>query len=99
LNLADLIPDADALIALEADELGLRMLPVLANWPTHYGPLVPESFLNVAIGAPQLPGQAPVPPGPYPRERRAALEEAIRSDLFGGAIGSYKNPHSHRNVA
>ena len=87
MNLVDLIPDSDALIALEADELGLRMLPVLASWPSHYGPLVFDNFLNVAIGAPQLPAQAPVPPGPYPRERRAGLEEAI-SEAWAWLEGS-----------
>jgi uncharacterized protein (TIGR02391 family) len=35
MKLADLIPDPDVLIALEPDELGLRMLPLLLAWPKH----------------------------------------------------------------
>ena len=41
----------------------------------------------MAIGAPQLPAQAPVPPGPYPWERRAGLEEAI-SEAWAWLEGS-----------
>jgi hypothetical protein len=33
MNLADLIPDADAVLALEPDELGLRIILVLGSWP------------------------------------------------------------------
>ena len=32
MKLVDLIPNPDALLALEPDELGLRILPVLAGW-------------------------------------------------------------------
>jgi hypothetical protein len=32
MKLVDLIPDPAALLALEPDELGLRLLPVLAMW-------------------------------------------------------------------
>jgi hypothetical protein len=32
-QLVELIPDPDFVIALEPEELGLRMLPVLATWP------------------------------------------------------------------
>jgi uncharacterized protein (TIGR02391 family) len=36
MKLIDLFPDASVLCALEPDELGLRMLPVLATWREHY---------------------------------------------------------------
>jgi hypothetical protein len=77
LNLADLIPDADTLTALEPEELGLRLLHLLASLPEHYRPIDLDSVLNIAIGPQQLPGQAPVPPGPYPPNRRPDVEEAI----------------------
>lgn len=35
-RLVDLIPDADAVLALEPDELGLRLLPILADWNIHH---------------------------------------------------------------
>jgi uncharacterized protein (TIGR02391 family) len=37
--------------------------------------------------------------GPLTDMATERAERQARSDLFGGAIGSYKNPHSHRNVA
>ncbi|MFC1603467.1 TIGR02391 family protein [Planctomycetota bacterium] len=37
--------------------------------------------------------------GPLRDQNAIPAERQALSDLFAGAIGSYKNPHSHRNVA
>lgn len=37
--------------------------------------------------------------GPLTDASLVASEKQALSDLFAGAIGSYKNPHSHRNVS
>src|SRR5215204_7082361 len=47
-QLVDLIPEAEAVLALEPDELGLHMLPVLAHWPS-YDRLELRNFL-AAVG-------------------------------------------------
>lgn len=36
--------------------------------------------------------------GPLTDMAAEPAERQARSDLFAGAIGSYKNPHSHRNI-
>lgn len=74
MNLFDLIPDSDALAALEPDELGLHILRVLGSWPAHQ----PEqfdlgTFINSALGNPRTPAH-----DPYPASDRGVLEEAIR---------------------
>jgi len=40
-----------------------------------------------------------VPKGPLTDPKQVAAEQQALSDLMAGALGSYKNPHSHRNVA
>lgn len=71
MNLSDLIPDVDAVLALEPDELGLRILRVLGSWPNHMQ-LELGTFINSALGSAQTPAH-----GPYPMNRRGDLEEAI----------------------
>lgn len=50
MHLADLVPDIDVLIALEPDELGLRVLQVVAAWPPHIGSQQLSAFLSGALG-------------------------------------------------
>jgi uncharacterized protein (TIGR02391 family) len=68
-KLVDVIPDADVLCALEPDELGLRMLTVLTEWPRHVD-LTRSAFVQVVRGNVQLPAQ-------YPPEKSAQVERAI----------------------
>jgi hypothetical protein len=49
LHLADLVPDIDVLVALEPDELGLRILQVLAVWPPHMGSIHVRAFITGAL--------------------------------------------------
>jgi uncharacterized protein (TIGR02391 family) len=83
MHLADLIPDAEVVLALELDELGLRVLQVLGSWPRHQT-LDLGTLINTTLGHPQTPGSAP-----YPTSRRAELQEAIRETwawLVGAAL-------------
>jgi hypothetical protein len=71
-KLVDVIPEADTLIALEPDELGLRMLPVLAQWNWRSNQLTLSGFLQAVRGnPPQVPNQ-------YPVARHSGIEQAIR---------------------
>ena len=72
LNLSNLIPDAEVLIAFEPEELGLRLLPLLANWPQG------RSFqLSELLGAVAGDQQNQFSVGNYPPHHRAAIREAL----------------------
>jgi uncharacterized protein (TIGR02391 family) len=71
MHLVDLIPDADALLALEPDELGFRILQVLGTLPAHQKPDV-GVFINMVMGAAQTPN------GAYAGHRRPDIADAIR---------------------
>jgi uncharacterized protein (TIGR02391 family) len=73
MRLVDLIPDAELLYALEPDELGLRMLPVLASWGgAHPGvQLELRAFLVTVLGNIHHPAE-------YPAQQSARVEESIR---------------------
>ena len=46
MHLADVVPDTDVLIALEPEELGLRILQVLAGWSGQLIQIELRAFLN-----------------------------------------------------
>jgi uncharacterized protein (TIGR02391 family) len=73
MNLADLIPDAAVLLALDPDELGLRILQVLRSMPSHLQQLELKPFTYSVIGHPQTPNSSV-----YPTSSRADVENAIR---------------------
>jgi uncharacterized protein (TIGR02391 family) len=97
MNLSDVIPDADVLYALEPDELGLRMLPVLADWPGLYPwlSLTLSDFIAVVCGtAPHCSAQ-------YGIEQNARVELAIREAwawLEGSALLITRSRHGEPNL-
>jgi hypothetical protein len=74
MKLAQLLPDPQAVLDLEPDELGLYILRVLGTWPSHLmmWPAL-GLFIKTELGNPQTPNQ-----GLYPLNQRAALVEAVR---------------------
>jgi uncharacterized protein (TIGR02391 family) len=66
MHLADLIPDGDALVALEPEELGLVILRILATWNPQTTPIELAPFAQSALG-----GYASYP-------RRDLITSAIR---------------------
>jgi uncharacterized protein (TIGR02391 family) len=93
MKLVDLIPNADVLCALEPDELGLRMLPVLAEWHPR-NPLYQSVQLGLQAFIDATLGLATQPAGQYPPEQRAEIEVAVREAwawLEGSAL-LIKNP-------
>lgn len=71
MKLSDVIPDADVLCALEPEELGLRMLPVLAAWDRRFNLLTLSGFLQVVQGNLQAPSG-------YPAAQSTEIEMAVR---------------------
>jgi uncharacterized protein (TIGR02391 family) len=75
-HLAELISNPDVLVALEPDELGLRMLPVLAEWqsPSRIYQALQlglDAFIQATLGTPEQPAHQ------YPPERRTEIDQAI----------------------
>jgi uncharacterized protein (TIGR02391 family) len=98
MRLVDAIPNADVLCALEPDELGLRMLPALAQWDRHVD-LTLQNFLAAVIGNIRSPPQ-------YPPERNSEVDQAIREAwawLEGAALliehRGYHSPHPIRALS
>lgn len=81
MRLVELIPDVDVVCALEPDELGLRMLPVIAAWhQRHFG------------GFPTLHGILNIVREEYPAREAWRVEEPVREAwawLEGSALLIY----------
>lgn len=70
MHLADLISDEDVLVALEPEELGLRILQVLAEWSPRLNQIELGSFMNGALQS--FPSTT----------RREEIKDAIREAWF-----------------
>jgi uncharacterized protein (TIGR02391 family) len=55
-------------------------------------------FANTDIGVPLMRKAFDKTTGPLSDQQQPEAEREALSHLFAGAIGSYKNPHSHRTV-
>ncbi|HEV3301313.1 MAG TPA: TIGR02391 family protein [Planctomycetaceae bacterium] len=55
-------------------------------------------FADTDLGVALMRSAFHVQTGPLSDSNAPVAERQALSDLFAGAIGSYKNPHSHRNV-
>jgi uncharacterized protein (TIGR02391 family) len=73
MHLSELIPDFAVLLALDPDELGLRILQVLRSMPSHLQQHELETFTHSVIGHPRAPGT-----GAYPASPREDIKQAIR---------------------
>ena len=102
MKLSELIPDTDVLYGLEPDELGLRILPVLADWDERHRsvPLTLDDFVVTVLGD----GRGY--PGEYPPQDRRRVEEAIREAwawLEGTAMlikhRGYREPNYVRSLS
>jgi hypothetical protein len=71
MHLADLIPDADAILGLEPEELGRLILKVLDTWSPHTA-LQLSTFLGTTLEQPYMSGSCP-----YPAPRRGELRDAL----------------------
>ena len=55
-------------------------------------------YPDTRLGVPMMRDAFHPDNGPLTNQQHPASERQALSDLFAGAIGSYKNPHSHRTV-
>lgn len=101
-QLVELIPDPDVLIALEPEELGLRLLPVLASFRSPGVTLQPGNFFPRIIGSNQAGGYQ----GQYPQNRRGEIQAALIEAwawLEGQALlvpdPGWHEPHSIRMLS
>lgn len=105
-----LLPLADSLLKLELHRvIAQKVLPIFERGI--YGPAVFEALKHVEIAVREAGGYEEndrgtdlmrkafhVDTGNLTDPNQHPAEKQARSDMFAGAIGSYKNPGSHRDV-
>lgn len=97
MKLSNLIPDAELLLALEPEELGLKMLPVLSSGPDQF---TYNSFIDdIEFDHPRDGRQ-------YPTEFEDPIRQALREAwtwLEGQALlvpsRGYAEPHTYRHLS
>jgi uncharacterized protein (TIGR02391 family) len=103
MHLGEIAPTADTLLAMEPDELGVRMLPLLVR-PNPYGgfhslkQMMDANFFQV-----HMVNSGARPAGPYPPERHSELRAAVTEawmwlegeGLLIPILGPYNEPHVH----
>jgi len=88
MKITDLIPDADVMVSLEPDELGVRLLPFLAPMGVR-GELQLSTLFHVITGHPDARPGVPLATNHYPLHRKEEVDEAIREAwawLVGAAL-------------
>jgi uncharacterized protein (TIGR02391 family) len=78
MKLSEILPDPEALIAFEPEELGIRLLPFLTiGWPRHEN-LSLETLIILVNGHPHAPAQSSASASTYPRHLNESIAEALR---------------------
>jgi hypothetical protein len=76
MKFSDAIPDVEAFISFEPEELGLRILPVLDAWERRFGRSSPLALVYILDAATDSKPHVQI--GGYPRERAGEVKLAIR---------------------
>lgn len=101
LKLSDVVADVDVLIALEQEELGLRILPVLSAWERNPNFSPPRTLGGLIDAAREIPDPGAI--GGQTESRHKEIRLALREAwawLEGAALiiqdDRFLGPHDHR---
>ena len=102
MDLNEIIPDPEVVIALEPEELGLRLLPMLVHWSSTESRDV-GSLIARVCGDPRVGFDHPAGRGVYAGHSRTEMKIALREAwawLEGAALlipdPQYREPHNVR---
>jgi uncharacterized protein (TIGR02391 family) len=97
--ITDLIPSADMMIALEPDELGIRLLPFMTRMALG-GDFQLTTLLQEVTGHPAAPVGSRLAMNHYSQERKAEVEQALREAWawLQGAALLIPHPRYHQSI-